>query len=157
MGALTLNKNLHFAWIPMGILGSFVSWGTQDSFIHVGGRLFFGVTLYYFVFVSYFSPGKKRLALFMVYLLFFWKSVSIIHGLFTNRRSTLCFSGAGSIPQLFSAIILVRMQHLFLFCFAFCPEGMLWQELGNWPYNNVHAFPLRLSEYWACFGWITKT
>ena len=73
----------------MGILGSFVSWGTQDSFIHVGGRLFFGITLYYFVFVSYFSPGKKRLALFMVYLLFFWKSVSIIHGLFTNRRSTL--------------------------------------------------------------------
>ena len=73
----------------MGILGSFVSWGTQDSFIHVGGRLFFGITLYYFVFFHTFPLGKKRLALFMVYFLFFWKSVSIIHGLFTNRRSTL--------------------------------------------------------------------
>ena len=76
----------------MGILGSFVSWGTQDSFIHVGGRLFCGITLYYFVFFHTFPLGKKRLALFMVYLLFFWKPVSIIHGLFTNRRSTLAQS-----------------------------------------------------------------
>ena len=51
----------------MGILGSFVSWGTQDSFIHVGGRLFFGITLYYFAF----------------FILFPWeKTVSIIHGIF---------------------------------------------------------------------------
>ena len=71
----------------MGILGSFVSWGTQDSFIHVGGRLFVElvyIILYFFIFFFW----EKRLALFMVYL-FFLKWVSIIYGTFTNRRSTL--------------------------------------------------------------------
>ena len=49
----------------MGILGSFVSWGTQDSFIHVGGRLFF--ELLYIILYFIFFPGK---------------TVSIIHGIF---------------------------------------------------------------------------
>ena len=73
----------------MGILGSFVSWGTQDSFIHGGGRFFFELLYIIFYFFIFFHWEKTVSIIHGIFIIFCGKSVSIIYGLFTNRRSTL--------------------------------------------------------------------